>query len=75
MFTAKTVVAIVALGAGGIVASSANTADNELSVPSGTRATAAVANPALADERTPTIDPAPAMAASKPFARRGTAQK
>ncbi len=56
MFTARTVV-IVALGAGGIAASSASTVDNEFSVPAGTRATAAVARPAIADEPIPTIEP------------------
>ena len=72
MFTARTVV-IVALGAGGIAASSASTVDNEFSVPAGTRATAAVARPAIADELIPTIEPA--ATASMPRARRVTAQK
>jgi hypothetical protein len=74
MFTARTVV-IVALGAGGIAASSASTVDNEFSVPAGTRATAAVVRPAFADEPIPTIEPAPAAPASMPRARRVTAQK
>jgi hypothetical protein len=74
MFTARTVV-IVALGAGGFAASSASLVDNEFSVPAGTRATAAVARPAIAVEPIPTIEPAPAATASMPRARRVTAQK
>jgi hypothetical protein len=75
MFTARTVVVIVALGAGGIAASSANGINNEFSVPAGTIATPAVARPAIADELAPTSKPAPAAMASAPFARRVTAQK
>jgi hypothetical protein len=75
MFTARTVVVIVVLGAGSIAASSASTVDNEFSVPAGTSATAAVARPAVADEPIPTIEPAPAATASMPHARRVTAQK
>jgi hypothetical protein len=75
MFTARTVVVIVALGAGGVVASSANGIDHGFSVPSGTTATSAVARPAIAEELTPTSTPAPAATASMPFARRVTAQK
>jgi hypothetical protein len=75
MYTAKTVVVIVALGAGGVAASSANTVDNGFSVPSGTPATAAVARLAIADEPIPTSKPAPAVTASMPLARRVTAQK
>jgi len=75
MFTARTVVVTVAPGAGGVAASSASPVDNELSVPSGTTATFVVARPAIADERTSTIKPAPAAMAPTPFARRVTAQK
>jgi hypothetical protein len=75
MFTARTVVVIVALCAGGVAASSAREIDHELSVPSGATATSAVARPAFSDEQTPTIKPAPAAIASMPFARRVTAQK
>jgi hypothetical protein len=75
MFIAKTVVVIVALGAGGTAASSASGVDHESSVPSGTPATAVAARPAIADEPIPTIQPAPAVAASMPLARRVTAQK
>jgi hypothetical protein len=75
MFIAKTVVVIVVLGAGGIAASSANTVDNEFSVPSGRPATAAVARPSIADEPIPTIQPASVVTASMPLARRVTAQK
>jgi hypothetical protein len=73
MFTSRTVVVIVALGAGGVAASSAHGIDHVLSVPSGTTATSAVARPAIADEAIPTNRPA-AMA-STPSARRVTAQK
>lgn len=73
MFTARTVVLIVALGAGGIAASSARRIDAEIFVPAGTTATFAVARPAMA--ATPKIKPAPAATASMPFARRVTAQK
>jgi hypothetical protein len=75
MFTARTVVVIVALGAGGVAASSARGIDNEFSVQAGTTAISAVACPAIADEHISTIKPAPAAAASMPFARRVTAQK
>jgi hypothetical protein len=75
MFTARTVVVIVALGAGGIAASSASAIDNEVSVPAGTTATSAVARPAIAAELTTANKPAPAATASPPFARRVTAQK
>jgi len=75
MFTARTVVAIVALCAGGIAAASASPVDNEFSVPAGTRATAAVARPAIADEPIPAIQPAPAPTAFMPLVRRVTAQK
>jgi hypothetical protein len=75
MFTARTVVVIVALGAGAVAAASASGIDTEFSVPAGTRATAAVARPAIADELTRTIKPAPAAMASAPFDRRVTAQK
>jgi hypothetical protein len=76
MFTARTVVVIVALCAGGcIAAASASPVDNEFSVPAGTRATAAVARPAIADEPIPAIQPAPAPTASTPLVRRVTAQK
>ena len=75
MFTAKTVVVIVAFGAGGIAASSASTVDNALSAPSGTTATLFVARPAIANEPIPTIQPAPVATASMPLARRVTAQK
>jgi len=75
MFTARTVVVIVALCAGGVAASSAREIDHELSVPSGATATSAVARPAFSDEQTPTIKSAPAAMASMPFARRVTAQK
>ena len=74
MFTARTVVVIVALGAGAVAAASSGI-DTEFSVPAGTRATAAVARPAIADELTRTIKPAPAAMASAPFDRRVTAQK
>jgi hypothetical protein len=75
MFTARTVVVIVALGAGCIAAASASLVDNEFSVPAGTRATTAVARAASADESIPTIQPAPATMASMPLVRRVTAQK
>jgi hypothetical protein len=75
MFTAQTVVVIVALGAGGVAAASANTIDNEFSVPSGTIATLAAARPAIADGLAPTNKPAPAATASMSFVRRVTAQK
>jgi hypothetical protein len=74
MFTARTVVVIVALGAGG-VAASASAIAHEFSVPSGTTAALAVARPAIADEHIPSIQPAPAAMASTPSARRVTAQK
>jgi hypothetical protein len=73
MFTSRTVVVIVALGAGGVAASSAHGNYHAFSVPSGMTATSAVARPAIADEATPTNRPA-AMA-STPSARRVTAQK
>jgi hypothetical protein len=73
MFTARTVVVIVALGAGGLAASSANAIDREFSAPSGTTATSPVARPAIADQHT--LKPAPAAMASTPSARRVTAQK
>jgi hypothetical protein len=75
MFTARTVVVIVALGAGGIAASSARGIDNAFSVQAGATATSVAARPAKADEHIPTIKPAPAAAASMPCARRVTAQK
>jgi hypothetical protein len=75
MFTARTVVVIVALGAGGSAASSARGIDRAFSVPSGTAATSVVARPASSDERTPTVEPTPAATASTPVARRVTAQK
>jgi hypothetical protein len=75
MFTARTVVVIVALGAGGFAAASARGSHNEFSVPAGMTATSAVARPAIADEHAPTIKPAPAATASMPLARRVTAQK
>jgi hypothetical protein len=75
MFTARTVVVIVALGAGGVAASSASAIDNEFSVPAGATATSTVARPAIADELIPTSKPAPAATASMPLARRVTAQK
>jgi hypothetical protein len=74
MFTARTVV-IVAPGAGGIAASSANMVDNAFSGPAGTTATSAVARPVVSDERTPTIRPAPAAMAAMPLACHVTAQK
>jgi hypothetical protein len=73
MFTARTVVVIVALVAGGVAASSARAIDREFSVPTGAIATL-VARPA-SDERSLTIKPAPAAMASTPWARRVTAQK
>jgi hypothetical protein len=73
MFTARTVV-IVALGAGGVAASSASTIDNELSASAGMTAALAVVRPASAVQHTPTNKPAPAAMASMPFAR-VTAQK
>jgi hypothetical protein len=75
MFTARIVVVIVALSAGGIAASSASTVDNQFSAPSGTTSTLAVARPAIADGPPLTNKPAPAAKASMPFARRVTAQK
>jgi hypothetical protein len=75
MFTVRTVVLIVALGAGGVAASSASGIENDLSLPAGTTATFADARPAMAVESTPTIKSAPAAMASTPFARRVTAQK
>jgi hypothetical protein len=75
MFTARTVVVIVALGAGCIADAAACLVDNEFSVPAGTRATTAVARPASADASIPTIQPAPATMASMPLVRRVTAQK
>jgi hypothetical protein len=75
MFTARIVVLIVALGAGGIAASPARGIDNAFFMPAGTTAAFAVARPAMAVESTPTIKPAPAATASMPFARRITAQK
>ena len=75
MFTARTVVANVALGDGGIAASSACGIDNAFSVPPGALATAAVVRPALANEPTPSIKPALAATAAVPLARRVTAQK
>jgi hypothetical protein len=75
MFTARTVVVIVALAAGGVAASPARGIEHEFSVPSGTTATLAVARPAIADEHTLTNKPAPAAMASMPSARRVTAQK
>jgi hypothetical protein len=75
MFTAQTVVVFVALGAGGVAAASASGIENEFSAPVGMSATSAVARPAIADEHTPTIKPAPAATASMPLARRVTAQK
>jgi hypothetical protein len=60
MFTARTVVEIVAPGARGIAASSVSGIDNASSVPSGAIATAAVVRPALADEPTLSIKPASA---------------
>jgi hypothetical protein len=74
MFTARTVVVIVAPGASGAAASSAHGIDHAFSVPSGAIATL-VARPAIADERAPAIKPAPAVTASMPFDRRVTAQK
>jgi hypothetical protein len=75
MFTVRTVVLIVALGAGGAAASSASGIDDDLSLPAGTTATFADARPAMVVESTPTIKPAPAAMATSPFARRATAQK
>jgi hypothetical protein len=75
MFTARTVVVIVALCAGGVAASSASAIDDEFSVPAGTTATSTVARPAIADELTPTNKPAPAAMASTPIDRCVTAQK
>ncbi len=74
MFTARTVVVIVAPGAGGIAASSASRIDNELSASAGMTATLAVVRPASAVQHVPN-KPAPAATASMPFARRVTAQK
>jgi hypothetical protein len=74
MFTARTVVVIVALVAGGIAASSASGIDNGFSAPAGSTATL-VARPAIADGPIRTIQPAPAAMVSMPFARRVTAQK
>jgi hypothetical protein len=74
MFTARTVVVIVALGASVAAVSSAHGIDHAFSVPSGAIATL-VARPAIADEHVPSIEPAPAATASMPFARRVTAQK
>jgi hypothetical protein len=71
MFTARTV---VALGAGGIAASSARLIDNDLSASAGVTATLAVARPAGAVQH-PTNKSAAAATASMPFARRITAQK
>jgi len=75
MFTARTVVVIVALGAGGIAASSARRIDNELSASAGMTATLAVARPASAVQHFTTNTSAAAATASMPFARRITAQK
>jgi len=75
MFTARTVVVIDALGAGGIAASSASRIDSESSVPSGVTTTRAVARPSIADASSPTNKPAPAATASVPLVRRVTAQK
>jgi hypothetical protein len=74
MFTARTVVVIVALAAGGVANSSARGIDHAFSVPSGTAATS-VARPAIADERTPTSNPARVATAFMPLAGRVTAQK
>ena len=73
MFTARTVVVIVALGAGGVAASSARGIHHAFSVPSGMTATSTVAQPPIADEHT--LKLAPAAIASTPSARRVTAQK
>ena len=75
MFTARTVVVIVALGAGGIAASSARRIDNELSASAGMTATLAVARPASAVQHITTSKSAAAATASMPFASRITAQK
>jgi hypothetical protein len=75
MFTARTVVVMVALGASGVAAASASEIDHEFFVPSGAIATLAAARPAIADELAPTNKPAPAATASMPLARRVTAQK
>jgi hypothetical protein len=73
MFTARTVV-IVAPGAGGVAASSANRIDNALSASAGMTATA---RRRASGQRGPAhpYKPAPAATASMPFARRVTAQK
>ena len=73
MFTARTVVVIVAPGAGGIAASSASRIDNERSASAGMTAMLAVVRPAGAVQHT--LKPAPAATASPPSARRVTAQK
>ena len=73
MFTARTVVVIVAPGAGGIAASSASRIDNERSASAGMTAMLAVVRPANAVQHTPQATPA--ATASPPFARRVTAQK
>ena len=75
MFTARTVVAIVALGAGGLAASSARRIDNDLSASAGMIATLAVARPAGTVQHISTNKSAAAATASMPFARRITAQK
>jgi hypothetical protein len=75
MFTARTVVAIVALGVGGLAASSASLIDDDLSASAGMTATLAVARPASAVQHNSTNKSAVAATASMPFARRITAQK
>jgi hypothetical protein len=75
MFTARTVVLAIALGAGGIAASSASRIDHEFSASAGMAATLAVVRPVSIDQLAPTNKPAPAAMASTPFARRFTAQK
>jgi hypothetical protein len=75
MFTARTVVVIVALGAGGLAASSARRIDNDLSASAGMIATLAVARPASAVQHIPTNKSAAAATASIAFASRITAQK
>jgi hypothetical protein len=73
MFTARTVVLAIALGAGGIAASSASRIDHEFSASAGMAATLAVARPVKANQLAPTNRPAAMV--STPFARRVTAQK